>query len=293
MLICGEAEKTETVLLDMHTLGASAFSTPGTEFPPTTLSTILCDPAVLKGFFDLRSDSNALFFQFGIRLQGIVDLQLMELGSRDHVSKRYLRSLAKCVTNDASLSVSQKIGFDSVKKVGAAHYLLGKGGNYEVFNVRPLKEGIVKYCENDEVYFAELSYQPGWKTKVETETRKGVEFSQSMVYEPGGPQNMLGPWQKDVSEGEIEAENEMGLEEWAEGMLEDQIGTENEMVLQEWAEGILEDDIGTENEMVLQEWMEGILCDDDEMSQENNDSYYPETARDFMGPEEYLERFRD
>lgn len=86
-------------LIDIHTLGTVAFSTasatrktldgsplktvgPGTTPHDITLKTILESPKIPKVFFDVRNDSDALFAHFGIRLQGVQDLQVMELASK-------------------------------------------------------------------------------------------------------------------------------------------------------------------------------------------------------------------
>ena len=78
-------EDSHTYLIDVHLLEFSAFSTPGAD--GVSLKTVLECPKTPKVFFDVRTDSDALYAQFGIRLAGIIDLQLMELGAR-----------SKCVT---------------------------------------------------------------------------------------------------------------------------------------------------------------------------------------------------
>lgn len=47
-----------------------------------SLKSILESSMTPKVFFDVRTDSDALYGQFGIRLAGIIDLQLMEVASR-------------------------------------------------------------------------------------------------------------------------------------------------------------------------------------------------------------------
>lgn len=86
-------------LIDVYSLGFSAFTThsatckiladsacaaTGADTAPRyiTLKTILETPEIPKVFFDVRNDSDALFAHFGIRLQGIQDLQVMELASK-------------------------------------------------------------------------------------------------------------------------------------------------------------------------------------------------------------------
>ncbi|MCJ1410249.1 hypothetical protein MMC19_004334 [Ptychographa xylographoides] len=118
IFIHGEVNR--TAIIDIHKLGASAFCTTGKSNPQLTLAALLCDPNRLKGFFDMRNDSNALFFHFGIELQGVVDLQLMELGSRygQLSAKRCLSGLAKCIATDAPLTKSQRRPFEFTKEKG-------------------------------------------------------------------------------------------------------------------------------------------------------------------------------
>lgn len=73
-------ENAHTYIIDVHILGFLAFSTPSVE--GVSLKSILESPKTPKVFFDVRTDSDALYAQFGIRLAGIIDLQLMELASR-------------------------------------------------------------------------------------------------------------------------------------------------------------------------------------------------------------------
>lgn len=56
-------------LIDIFTLGAKAFTTPGST--GTTLKSILESPSATKYFFDVRNDSDALFSLYGIKLAGI------------------------------------------------------------------------------------------------------------------------------------------------------------------------------------------------------------------------------
>ncbi|XXH01927.1 hypothetical protein Hte_008289 [Hypoxylon texense] len=63
-----------------------------------SLSSILESESIPKVVFDVRRISKALFDQHDISLDGIQDLQLMELASRDaEQSKKYIAGLAKCV----------------------------------------------------------------------------------------------------------------------------------------------------------------------------------------------------
>jgi exonuclease 3'-5' domain-containing protein 1 len=76
-------------LIDVHSLQETAFTSAGKA--GMTLRTILEFGSIPKVFFDVHNDSDALFAHFGIALQGIQDVQLMENASRSgHISgKRY------------------------------------------------------------------------------------------------------------------------------------------------------------------------------------------------------------
>jgi exonuclease 3'-5' domain-containing protein 1 len=62
-----------------------------------SLRHVLESESIWKVGFDLREVSRLLFLQFNISLNGVYDLQLMELASRDGPSKKYLTSFAKSV----------------------------------------------------------------------------------------------------------------------------------------------------------------------------------------------------
>ena len=67
-------------LIDVHVLGAQAFNTTGVR--RKTLKDILQDEKIPKVSFDARNDSDALFAHFGVALQGVEDIQLMESATR-------------------------------------------------------------------------------------------------------------------------------------------------------------------------------------------------------------------
>ena len=126
----------------------------------------------------------------------------MENASRSgpRASRRFLNGLFKCILNDAPISAQQKQSWRAVKDRGAELFAPDKGGDYRVFNARPLKEEILAYCVQDvrflpllrETYWGRLSV--GWKGKVEDETKARVRDSQSVGYQPHGQQKALGPW---------------------------------------------------------------------------------------------------
>ncbi|KAL8733096.1 MAG: hypothetical protein Q9166_002288 [cf. Caloplaca sp. 2 TL-2023] len=190
-----------TYLIDIYSLGSKAFHTPGTD-GRTTLKSILESNAILKVFFDVRRDSDALNAHFGIKLAGIHDLQLMELATRPPLaSKKYLNGLAKCIGYDAGMTPQALQRWKAVKDKGVKLFAPERGGNYEVFNVRPLDEDMTAYCVQDvqfmprlwNVYHAKIT--PQWAEIVEKATRNRVILSQSeSFYFADGHHMKLGPW---------------------------------------------------------------------------------------------------
>ena len=75
-----ETTSDRTIFIDVIILGTQAFTTAGKT--GQTLKTMLESADVVKYFFDVRNDSDALFSHFGIWLAGIRDIQLMEFATR-------------------------------------------------------------------------------------------------------------------------------------------------------------------------------------------------------------------
>jgi len=197
-------------LIDIHSLGETAFST--TNRSATSLKTILESPTIPKVIFDVRSDSDALFSHFQISVNGIQDLQLMELATRKG-SKDVVAGLAKCVENDSTISAVAKEEWQRTKE-GTRHLFdPKKGGRYEIFNDRPIKPEVIQYCAWDlallpglyNVYNAKLCL-PGeayWQTRVRKATKDRIKLSQSPKYDGLTTwQKIRGPWywHKEVAE---------------------------------------------------------------------------------------------
>lgn len=190
-----------TYLIDIHTLGSKAFHAPGTD-GQTTFKFILESTAIPKVFFDVRKDSDALYAHFGISLAAIQDLQLMEMATRrPTLPKKYLNGLAKCIEKDVSLTLDESYRWKTVKEKGRKLFAPECGGNYEVFNARPMSEDVQAYCIQDvkfmpklwAVYNAKLT-SPVWRGKVEKATRDRVVMSQSASFDGNGPHMTFGPW---------------------------------------------------------------------------------------------------
>lgn len=188
-------------LIDIYLLGEEAFTTTGTN--GKSLKSILECPATPKVFFDVRNDSNALFFHFGIRLQGVEDLQLEESACRPGPlsRKKFVSGLARCIEIDLRISPSARRVWKESKDKGMRLFAPERGGSHEVFNLRPIPQSIIDYCVQDvsfmphlrTLYWSKLS--PEWKAEVEVATKERVRVSQTLTYQPNTRDKILSPWQ--------------------------------------------------------------------------------------------------
>lgn len=185
-------------LVDVHKLQATAFSVATVD--GNSLKTVLESPDIIKVFFDLRNDSDALHHHFGIRLRGVEDIQLMENAARPRFQRRYINGLDRCITSDAPISLADKLAWKCIKDNGLKLFHPAKGGSYEVFNERPLDANVERYCILDvqflpllrNLYWGRLDSI--WKQKVVEETERRVQESQAPSYQPHSDNKKFGPW---------------------------------------------------------------------------------------------------
>lgn len=176
-------------LVDVTGLGQQAFETASPD--GKTLRHILESQEMVKVFFDIRNDSDALFGLFGIRVGGIEDIQLMELASRGF-QKRFINGLAKCIERDSTLSFAEKREWKASKEKGHKLFDPELGGGYAVFDARPLSTDIQKYCVQDVIHMPALRelYRSklcdAWWRKIEVETSARIDLSQSKTFNGQG-----------------------------------------------------------------------------------------------------------
>lgn len=97
-------------LIDVNNLQKTAFTTVNSI--GQSLKIILETESIQKRIFDLRNDSAALFAHYGIRLDAIVDIQLLELASRNN-SRILVAGLSKCVESDSLIPPSHEESMDA------------------------------------------------------------------------------------------------------------------------------------------------------------------------------------
>ncbi|KAJ5318316.1 hypothetical protein N7476_004736 [Penicillium atrosanguineum] len=196
-------------IIDIHTLGSTAFSTVGKR--AKSLKDILESPKILKVFFDVRNNSDALYAHHGIELHGVRDIQLMESAARPTTkSRKFLNSLSRCIED--VLKGRERDQWELSKERGDGLWNPEKGGSYRVFNTRPLSNEISSYCVGDIQHLPALYHKyhlatGRWGKLIAEESQKRVSESQTIKYNPHGEGRTLSPWS---------AEQNKTLDSWSE-----------------------------------------------------------------------------
>lgn len=207
--------KKRIYLIDIYRLGAEAFSTVNSD--GKSLKTILESSVIMKVLFDVRHDSDALFSHYGICIDGIRDVQLMELGTRTG-PKEFLAGLAACVEKDSTISATEKKTWEITKGNTRRLYDPALGGRYEIFNDRPIRPEIVRYCAGDVALLPGLFHayntklcRPGerfWEVQVLEATKERIQLSQSPKFDGTSQANARGPWNSEAIEEAINQWND-------------------------------------------------------------------------------------
>ncbi|KAK1976524.1 exonuclease [Colletotrichum cereale] len=191
------ASRKHAYIIDICTLGHKAFLTPGNK-TNQTLQAVLESSEITKVFFDVRNDSDALFAHFGVKLDGVQDLQLMEFASRE-ARKSFLCGLAKCIDRDSPLSPGERQEWTAVKDTGRRLFDPPSGGSYSVFNKRPLPREILLYCIQDVRYLPQLwlvysqKLTPDSRLQVIRESQARIKLSQADNFNGQGRHMALPP----------------------------------------------------------------------------------------------------
>jgi len=146
-------------VLDVHVLGKRAFTMATPQ--GTCMKGVLEEQSICKVWFDPRNDVDALYHQFGIMPRGIFDLQLAEVADRRNrgLNVNYVQGLYKCLTQCPMLQSEQKVFAERINTLGKRLFEPQNGGNYEIFQHRPLNPVILVYAAHDSRYMLVLYEQ--------------------------------------------------------------------------------------------------------------------------------------
>lgn len=182
--------------VDVHTLQNKAFETSNDD--GHTFQSILESPDIPKVLFDVRNDSDALFSLFQIKLQCLVDLQILEYATRESRGK-HVKGLATCVQTESLRLELFSNDWNKIKEEGRKLFAPEKGGRYEVFNERPLPKALVDYCEQDVLLMPGLlrlyakRLIPGWAKQLQAIFDARITLSQSLTFNGKGQHMAVGP----------------------------------------------------------------------------------------------------
>lgn len=211
LLVLYVAPQLTTYIIDVHSIGRDTFTTENSN--GNSLRAVLQSPTIPKVFFDVRNDSDALYSHYNSSVNSIIDIQLLELATRNG-SMDFVAGLAKCIQRDSTASAAVKLSWRRTKETVTRLYDPYKGGNFNVFNERPLKPEIIRYCKQDvellpslwEVYISKLR-RPDmgcWRQMVKLETQERIKLSQSKNYDGQAKSKVCGPWDSINIEESIE-----------------------------------------------------------------------------------------
>lgn len=178
-------------VIDVLSLGKSAFTTRSKD--GKSLQSIFEDPDTPKLLWDVRNDADALWASYQIRLSGVLDVQLLELGSRSG-NKTYLCGLEKAIKQDLALDCTVRDRWvrckEETKKLMPTN----------VFAIRPVEDKTIQYCVNDVTHLPRLhavySNRIGrdWLVEAKEESLKRLTEARSPTYNPQSTTKALGPW---------------------------------------------------------------------------------------------------
>lgn len=180
-------------LIDVIALGEKAFTT--TEKGGRSLRNVLENKRIGKVFFNVRMDSDALFAHSGVKLKGVIDVQLLEFTTRAKPYKK-LNGLRRCIEWEGERGDLPLYSKEILKKKeeGAKLFKAEEGGSYDVFLERPLPQAIIDYCEVDVLMLPGLLQLYASRTggdqlqRIQQATQKRVVQSQAVdfVKSPNG-----------------------------------------------------------------------------------------------------------
>ncbi|OAF56039.1 hypothetical protein VC83_07404 [Pseudogymnoascus destructans] len=233
-------------------------------------------PTIPKVVFDIRNDSEALFSPFQISVNGIKDLQLMELATRKG-SQTFVSSLAKCIEKASPMSIVAEAEWRLAKERSLRLFDPKKRGRYEVFDKRPLE--IVQYCQQDVAVLPALygvynttlrqTGQALWRVRIRGETENRIKLSQSPRYN--------GNLESAAAQGWDDQQVERWIDSWNDDILmEHMLGTS---VLNENDEWVDAPRSGIDDYL---DYLENL--DEDGGEEQDGDWHHDDiTARDCIG----------
>jgi exonuclease 3'-5' domain-containing protein 1 len=142
----------QSFIIDVYNLGATAFSTPASD-GTTTFKTILESPTIPKCIFGVQNELASLYHGLGVRLRCVHDVQLFEVATRlpmSPASWRFRSEFDAVVVRYSNMSVEEMNDWITMKssavRLGADES--EKGATYDVFMQQLRNQSVSPYSVN-------------------------------------------------------------------------------------------------------------------------------------------------
>jgi len=143
------------------------------------LRNVLSSTSVTKIMFDCRKDCEALYHQYGVKLDNVIDVQMAEILYRYKIIRdapKYFIGLASAVEQHNILKGSETFGcYTGIRNVALDKYSPARGGKMEVWSQRPVDVDLLLYCAEDIKNIYKL-YTKVFSKKLSYETCIGVSM---------------------------------------------------------------------------------------------------------------------
>ena len=137
-----------TYIVDVHCLQNESFDIRG-RYGAETFRSILESADIPKLFYDVCQDSGALYHQFRIKLDGILDVQLFKLAATSRSFEypaRYRTGLLKAIYSGIDMTYEAKEKWMEIKRIGKALWNPNQGGSWDRFTERNKCKEIIECC---------------------------------------------------------------------------------------------------------------------------------------------------
>ena len=156
--------KGPVLLVDVAALGQDAFDKGG-------LKGLLESEKVLKLWFDVRTDSDALWHKHAVWPKNAYDVQIAYCTARDKRAgrrDRFLKGLGAALEDCALIPIAERRRLESVKRQGVLLFAPEKGGSYQVWASRPLDPRLAEYAAADVRHLHTMAAEHEWTAPAST-----------------------------------------------------------------------------------------------------------------------------
>ena len=120
------------------------------------LKDILESPSIAKVFFDVRTDCDALYHQFQILPNNVLDCQIAFMRAPERRFSRYNIGFKRALQSTDTITNEQEKEMTRIKEEGRKLFAPELGGSFAVFDQRPIPSILLDYLITDTVILLDL-----------------------------------------------------------------------------------------------------------------------------------------